>query len=54
MVFPAPYLWTSLAPLVAANDGSTEVTMAALAVGSSAFAVEDAALPIVKWRKLPE
>lgn len=53
-VFLALCLSTSLDHLVVANDGSTEVTTAALAVGWSAFAGEDAGWSIVEQRKLPE
>ena len=53
LVFPVLCLWTSLDPLVGANDGSTEVRRVAPAVGLSAFAVEDAGPSIVGRRKLP-
>ena len=54
MAFLALCLWISLARLVAANGGSTEVTTVALAVGLSGFAAADAGLSIVERRKLPE
>lgn len=54
MVFLALCLWTCLAPRAVANDESTEVKRVALAVGLSAFAVEDAGLLIVERRKFPE
>lgn len=54
MAFPALCLWTSLGHLVAANDGSIEVTTVALAVGLSAFAVEDVGRSVVEQPKLLE
>lgn len=51
-VFPALCLWSSLAHLVVANDGSTEVRRVALAAGLSVFAVEDAGPLVVKrWKR---
>ena len=52
--FPALCLWILLGRLVVASDGSTEVRMVGLAVGSSAFVEEDAGPSIVECWKLPE